>query len=605
MKESNMEDPASHHGPESCAGGSNASGEALTGGNAGTVLSLEKGYVRVPTLFKEAEGNIKGVEHGEMPMNPAWSETCSTHGHSLHGNREVPATPAIDEGTGRTGKATNRNPVMNVVGKSDECVVPGKQPNKGELKWLPAEAVEGRRSTEGNTQGTTARRTQSRESASNGHWRVREVAQRDKNARFTNLLKHVTVNLLRESYHSLKKQAAPGVDGITWQQYEEQAETRLRELHEKVHKGTYRAQPSKRAYIPKADGKQRPLGIASLEDKIVQQAVVTILNAIYEVDFMGFSYGFRPGRNQHQALDALCVGLMERGVSWVLDADIRGFFDNIDHGWMLKFVEHRIADRRILRLIRKWLKAGVSEEGKRARTDKGTPQGAVISPLLANVYLHYVLDLWANQWRMKEAAGEVIIVRYADDCVAGFQHKDEAEKFLELLKERMGKFGLELHPEKTRLIEFGRFAEESRSSRGQGKPETFNFLGFTHYCGRTRANGSYIVNRKTIAKRMTERLKSIKEALMRNRHEPVAKQGEWLNRVVRGYLNYHAIPGNSQRISNFRFCVMQLWFRALKRRSQRCRLNWERFERLADNWIPKAWILHPYPNVRFHAKYPK
>jgi group II intron reverse transcriptase/maturase len=523
----------------------------------------------------------------------------------MHGNREVPATPATDGGAGRTGKATNRNPVVNVAGKSDECVVPKKPPNKGDLRWLTAEVVEGRRSTEGNTQGTTVCRTQSRGSASNVLWRVREVSQGDREARFTNLLKHVTVDLLRESYQSLRKQAAPGVDGVTWHQYEEQAEARLCELHEKVHKGTYRAQPSKRTYIPKADGKQRPLGIASLEDKIVQQAVVTVLNAIYEVDFMGFSYGFRTGRNQHQALDALWVGLIEKKVSWVLDADIRGFFDNINHEWMLKFVEHRIADKRILRLLRKWLKAGVSEDGKRASTDKGTPQGAVISPLLANVYLHYVLDQWANHWRRKEANGDVIIVRYADDCVMGFQYKDEAEKFLELLRERLGKFGLELHPDKTRLIEFGRFAEKNRKSRGQGKPETFNFLGFTHYCGRTRTNGKFIVNRTTIAKRMTERLKSIKVTLMRNRHEPVAKQGEWLNRVVRGYFNYHAVPGNIRRIASFRFWVAHIWLKALKRRSQRCRLDWERFGCLFDKWIPKARTLHPYPDVRFHVKYPK
>jgi group II intron reverse transcriptase/maturase len=494
---------------------------------------------------------------------------------------------------------------MNAVGKSDERIVPEKQSNKGAQHPAPAETVEERRSTEGNEPGTTARRTQSRASATSGLERVREAARRDKRARFTNLLKHVTEELLWESYQSLKKRAAPGVDGVTWQQYEIHAETRLRELHGKVHKGTYRAQPSRRTYIPKADGRQRPLGIASLEDKIVQQAVVTILNAVYEVDFLGFSYGFRPGRNQHQALDALWVGLTERRVNWVLDADIQSFFDNISHEWMMKFAEHRIADRRILRLIGKWLKAGVSEDGQWERTEKGTPQGAVISPLLANVYLHYVLDLWANQWRRKEARGEVIIVRYADDCVMGFQYPNEAEEFLRLLKGRLGKFGLALHPEKTRLLEFGRFAARNRKERGQGKPETFNFLGFTHYCGRRRASGSFIVNRVTMARRMTERLKSIKETLKRNRHEPVAKQGEWLNRVVRGYLNYHAIPGNSLRIVEFRTQVERLWYKALKRRSQRTRLNWARFGRLADNWIPKARILHPYPNVRFHAIHPK
>lgn len=604
MKESHRKDPASHPGPESCIGRCEATGEALTGENAGPVLSCENKSFRMPTLLSEAEGNIVYDDKGESYANPAQSEARCIHGHSLCGNREIQAMPVCDGDTGRVGKATNQEPTMNVVWKSDERIVPKKQSNKDEPFRASAEAVEGRRSTEGNTLGTTVLRTQSRASASSGLTRVREAARRDRRARFTNLLHHVTIDLLSESFYALKKQAAPGVDGLTWKQYEIHAETQLRDLHGRVHKGTYRAQPSRRTYIPKADGNMRPLGIAALEDKVVQHAVATVLNAIFEGDFMGFSYGFRPGRHQHQALDALWVALMEHKVNWVLDADIRGFFDNINHEWMMKFVEHRIADTRVLRLISKWLKAGVSEDGEWSRTELGTPQGAVISPLLANVFLHYVFDLWADQWRKINAHGEVYIVRYADDFVMGFQHKDEADAFLDSLHERFGKFGLVLHPDKTRLIEFGRFAAHKRQRRGLGKPESFNFLGFTHYCGRKRSNGGFIVKRVTLAKRMTAKLKVIKETLMRNRHKPVAELGVWLNRVVRGYFNYHAIPGNGARIVAFRTQVIRLWFRALKRRSQRFRLNWARFGKLVTLWIPNARILHPYPNVRFYAIHP-
>ena len=512
--------------------------------------------------------------------------------------------PVLNEVTDRVGKATNPKPTMNVVGKSDERIVPKKQSNKEDQCRASAEVVEGRRSTEGNMRKASALRTQSRVSALSGLTRVREAARRDKHARFTNLLHHITIDLLRESFYALKKHAAPGIDGLTWRQYEVHAETRLRDLNDRVHRGTYHAHPSKRTYIPKADGKMRPLGIAALEDKVVQHAVATVLNAIYEVDFIGFSYGFRPGRHQHQALDSLWVGLMEHKVNWVLDADIRGFFDTINHEWMMKFVEHRIADRRMLRLIRKWLKAGVSEDGEWSRTDVGTPQGAVISPLLANVFLHYVFDLWVCQWRKKNAHGEIIVVRYADDFVMGFQHKDEAENFLKSLHDRFGKFGLAIHPDKTRLIEFGRFAAQRRQKHGLGKPESFNFLGFTHYCGCKRLSGGFIVKRVTMAKRMTAKLKIVKETLMRNRHDPVAKLGAWLSGVVRGYFNYHAIPGNVDRIVEFRTQVIRLWFKALKRRSQRTRLNWARFGKLVDIWIPTARILHPHPNVRFYAMHP-
>jgi group II intron reverse transcriptase/maturase len=434
---------------------------------------------------------------------------------------------------------------------------------------------------------------------------VREAARRGKDVKFTALLHHVNVELLRESFLALQKHAAPGLDGLTWQEYEVGLEERVRDLHDRVHRGTYRAQPSKRAYIPKADGKLRPLGIAALEDKIVQQAVVTVLNAIYEADFLGFSYGFRPGRSQHDALDALWVGLTGKKVNWVLDADIRSFFDTINHEWLLKFVEHRIADPRILRLIRQWLKAGVSEGGEWSETTVGTPQGAVISPLLANVYLHYAFDLWAHDWRKRHATGDVIIVRYADDFVMGFQDRTEAEQFLNALRERLHKFGLEAHPEKTRLIEFGRYAAERRSRRGEGKPETFNFLGFTHSCAKRRKDGGFTVRRQTIAKRLAAKVQAVRAELMCRLHEPVPKLGQWLSGVVRGYLNYHAVPGNKRSLAAFIKEVARAWLHALRRRGQKRRITWERLWKLVSRWFPKPRILHPYPNQRFFAMHPR
>jgi group II intron reverse transcriptase/maturase len=431
------------------------------------------------------------------------------------------------------------------------------------------------------------------------------VAREDKRAKFTALLHHVTVEQLRQSFLALKRGAAPGVDGITWQQYQEGLEDRLMDLHRRVHAGTYRAQPSKRAYIPKADGRMRPLGIAALEDKIVQHAVVQVLNAVYEEDFLGFSYGFRPGRGQHDALDALWVGLMGRKVNWVLDVDLRTFFDTVDHAWMLKLLGHRIADPRVLRLIAKWLKAGVSEDGQWSETNVGTPQGAVASPLLANVYLHYVLDLWVNQWRKRHARGDVIIVRYADDFVMGFQHRREAEQFLADLKSRMERFGLALHPDKTRLIEFGRFADQNRRKREGHKPETFDFLGFTHICAKKHWSGGFIVRRRSIKKRLRAKLVAVKEALLRRRHLPIPEQGAYLRSVVQGFLNYHAVPGNGPALTLFcRECARR-WLAALRRRSQRHRMNWQRFGRWCDRFVPSPAILHPYPNDRFYAKHPK
>jgi len=430
---------------------------------------------------------------------------------------------------------------------------------------------------------------------------VREVARRDRKARFTALLHHVSLGRLRAAYWATRPQAAPGVDGVTWAQYGRDLEANLQDLHVRVQAGRYRAQPSRRVYIPKADGRQRPLGIASLEDKIVQRAVVEVLNAVYEVDFRGFSYGFRPRRGPHDALDALTVGITRKRVNWVLDADIRDFFTSLDHGWLRRFLEHRIADRRVLRLIGKWLAAGVIEDGEWTASAEGSPQGASVSPLLANVYLHYVFDLWADHWRRRKAHGHVIIVRFADDFIVGFEHEQDARRFLDELRERFAEFGLELHPDKTRLIEFGRHAARNRAARGLGKPETFDFLGFTHLSAKTR-KGRFWVKRITVAKRMRAKLREVNDQLKRRRHEPIPVQGQWLGSVVRGHLAYYAVPGNWAAVAQFRTQATRHWFKALRRRSQRTRVNWARMNRIAPRWLPKIRVMHPFPEVRFAAR---
>ncbi len=465
-----------------------------------------------------------------------------------------------------------------------------------------AEPVEGRRLAKGNTDQQNASRTLSREDgASSALDRVRQAARMDRNARFTALLHHVTVDRLRQAYRAINPRASTGMDGVTWGVYGQELEANLQDLHARVHRGAYRAKPSRRAYIAKADGRMRPLGIAAVEDKVLQRAVVEVLNAIYEVDFAGFSYGFRPGRSPHQALDALAVGIDKKKVNWILDADIRGFYDAIDHGWLCKFVEHRIADKRVLRLIQKWLNAGVIEDGSWSASEEGAPQGATASPLLANVYLHYVFDLWAQHWRRRQANGDVIIVRFADDIVVGFQHRSDAERFQADLVQRLARFNLELNTEKTRLIEFGRFAAENRRRRGLGRPETFAFLGFTHMCGKTRA-GRYALRRKTIAKRMAAKLREVNALLRQRRHWPIAEQGQWLGSVVRGHTAYYAVPGNIAAVSAFRKQVTRLWGRSLRRRSQRHRVTWERMGRLEARWLPATRITHPWPNVRFDAR---
>ena len=484
-------------------------------------------------------------------------------------------------------------------------VLPTKHPNNA--NQLVEEDVEGRPLTKENTGQSNSHRAQDRECGSNGRERVREAAKQDRGLQFTNLLHHVTVGQLRQSYFSLKRKAAPGVDGTTWEEYGQDLEAKIIDLHDRVHRGAYRAQPSRRVWIPKGDGRQRPFfalarGIAALEDKVVQHAVVTVLNQIWEEDFKGFSYGFRPGRSQHDALDALYVGITRKKVDWVLDLDVRSFFDKVQHDWMIQFVEHRIQDQRIIRLIQKWLKAGVMENGQWFEAEEGTPQGSVISPLLANLYLHYVLDVWVDAWRKKLAVGDLIIVRYADDAVLGFQYREDAERFLEQLRERLRKFGLELHPDKTRLIEFGRYAAKSRNKRGEGKPETFNFLGFTHICGTNRTTGKFIVLRRTIGKRMAAKLKEIRAQLRQRLHEGVRDTADWLRSVVRGYFQYHAVPRNRARLKAFRNDVQRLWLQQLRRRSQRTKWSWDKFRECLAGLLPEVTNLHPYPNVRFDAR---
>ena len=462
-----------------------------------------------------------------------------------------------------------------------------------------AEPVEKRAPAKGNPEQKAATRTQRLESALTGLSRVREAARKNPRQQFTNLMHHITQELLDEAYWSLKRDAAFGIDKMTWQEYGKGLNDRIEKLHEEVQKGSYRAKPSKRVWIPKPDGRQRPIGISALEDKVVQKALTWVIQSIYEEDFLGFSYGGRPKNSPHNALDAIYVAITQKKVSWVLDADIKSFYDAVDHGWMMKFLEHRITDKRILRLIKKFLRAGVSEDGEWSRTVAGTPQGAVISPVLANIYLHYILDLWVNDWRKKNAKGEVYIVRYVDDWVMGFQHKSDAEQFKKELAERLQSFELELHESKTRLMEFGRFAIDSRIARGEGKPETFDFLGFTHICAKTRKNQLFSLRRKTIGKRLRSKAKEIRRALMRKRHRPVPETGRWLKSVIQGHNNYYGVPGNSGAISAFRTLVRRSWLYALRRRSQKGRkLTWERMGKLFATWLPAARIRHPYPNQR-------
>jgi RNA-directed DNA polymerase len=481
--------------------------------------------------------------------------------------------------------------------QSHSPVVPGNPSNNAPER--AAETGEERGLTKGNSPERTASRTQRRADAPSALERVRQAARRDSRQRFTALLHHVyDIERLRSAFFALKREAAAGIDGETWQHYGEQLEANLHDLAARLRRGAYRAKPVRRVYIPKTDGRQRPLGVPALEDKLVQRAVVEVLNAIYETDFLGFSYGFRPGRSQHQALDALSVALLTKKVNWVLDADIRAFFDTLNHGWLVKFVEHRVADRRIVRLIQKWLNAGVLENGRRIVSEVGTVQGGSVSPLLANLYLHYVFDLWVQQWRRKQAHGDMVVVRFADDFVLGFEHREDAERFLAALRERVARFRLALHPDKTRLLEFGRYAAERRQQRGVSKPETFNFLGFTHICGKTRT-GRFTVLRQTMRQRWQAKLEAVAQELRQRLHDPIPAVGAYLRAVVRGHLQYYGVPMNIPALSAFRHGIGRVWRQVLSRRSQTAHVPWTRMRRLIKQWLPPVRVCHPYSLARF------
>jgi RNA-directed DNA polymerase len=486
--------------------------------------------------------------------------------------------------------------------KSDSAIVAEKPTNNA----VPtaAEPVEPRAGAKGNARQQSTLRTQCRKRVSQALERVRRTARQRKKERFTALLHHISIDCLRMAFFALKRDAASGVDGLTWPTYEADLDRNLTDLHERVHRGAYRALPSRRTYIPKAGGKQRPLAVAALEDKIVQRATAAVLNAIYEEDFLGFSYGFRPKRGQHDALDALVVGIKSRRVNFIFDADVASFFDSVSKDWLVRFVEHRIGDPRIIRLIQKWLKAGVLEDGVVTVSETGTGQGSVISPLLANVYLHYVFDLWAARWRRHEATGDMILMRYADDIVVGFEHEADARRFWDDMRKRFEEFSLSLNPDKTRLIEFGRFAAERRAHRGLGKPETFNFLGFTFICERN-SRGQFLVKRTTRRDRMRATLRRIKDELRRRMHQPIPEQGTWLKQVVRGFFAYHAVPTNGAALRAFYYYVERIWLRTLRRRSQKDRFSWQRMHRLAAAWLPQPRILHPYPDKRFAVMHPR
>ena len=478
-----------------------------------------------------------------------------------------------------------------------ESTEPGKVANKG--AQAPAEPLEGRAGIERNPGGRSTDHTQWWGPVSQGAERIRQFIEREPKEKLTALLHHITTDTLRKAYHGLKPGSAAGVDGMTWTEYGQGLEERLLDLHRRVQAGAYRATPSRRVNIPKPDGGTRPLGVAALEDKVVQKAVVdNILTPIYEAVFLGFSYGFRPGRGAHNALDAIAVGIERRKINWILDADVTKFFDRIDRAKLLELLGKRIGDKRLLRLIGKWLRAGVMEDGQWFDTGRGTPQGSVISPVLANVVLHYVLDEWVHRtWRPEEARGEMIIVRYADDFVLGFQHRSDAERFLREATARFAAYGLTMHPDKTRLIEFGRYAAANRRERGQGRPETFDFLGFTHYCRSTK-KGRFGIGRKPIAKRMNRKLKAIQQALHRRQHEDIVRTAQWLGQVLNGWLNYYAVPTSGPHLSRFRHYLLGHWMRSLRRRSQRDRFPWERLRALSERYWPRNRLRHPWPDQR-------
>lgn len=487
---------------------------------------------------------------------------------------------------------------MNGSRKSDKPVVPEKPANKVCGAPQTAESVEERGLAKRNSDQQNKSRTQQRGILQNKLDRIRQKAREDKELQFTTLWHHVyDVDRLRNAYFSVKRNASAGIDNVTWREYGKNLEDNLLDLSARLKRGAYKAKPVRRQYIAKPDGQKRPLGIPVLEDKIAQRATVEVMNAIYEEDFCGFSYGCRPGRSAHNGLDAVTVGIESKKISWVLDADIQRFYDAVDQEWLVKFVEHRISDKRVIRHIKKWLNAGVLEDGVISRAKEGTPQGTSVSSLLANIYLHYVFDLWAQKWRRTQAKGDVIIIRFADDIVMGFQYEFEAKRFHEEMRERLRKFKLELHPDKTKLLEFGRFAASNRRKKGQGKPETFDFLGFTHISGKTR-KGKFAVVRKTIKKKMRTKLQEVKKKLRDKMHNSVPEVGKWLASVLRGHYQFYGVPRNTYAMSAFRWAIVRLWYQTLGRRSQKKRLTWKRMNKLAKRWLPVPKIVHPYPNQR-------
>jgi RNA-directed DNA polymerase len=455
--------------------------------------------------------------------------------------------------------------------------------------------------TKRNSEQPAVTATQRAGQTMNGLDRIRQAAKNDKTVRFNNLLHHVTTSLLFNAYYALKRKAKSGVDGETWQSYgASNLSEKLKDLHVKIQSGRYKPKPSKRIWIEKEDGKLRPIGISCLEDKIVQQALVMVLQEIYETEFKGFSYGFRPKKSQHQALDAVYIMLTTRRVNWILDADIKGCYDNINHEWLIKFLQARIADKRVIELVVKMLRAGIMDEGQKHPTEMGLAQGSVASPFFANIFLHYVLDLWADQWRKTQAKGECFIIRYADDFILGFQHKEDAEKMHAELAGRLEQFGLNLHETKTQLIEFGRFAEERRHAEKLGKPKVFNFLGFTHCCSKRRLDGAYTVKRITIKSKMRKKIREVREILYKNRARPVREQAKWIKGVVQGHFNYYGVPGNTHALKQFRTQINVVWFKALRRRSQKAvKLTWQKMKIIIAATMPKVRITHPYPSQRF------
>lgn len=599
MKESYSEGVASPTGLEPCVqprkGRDEASAEVRAGRPSNREIGRQHWDADASAEGRKAtltEPTTRGSTGSHAVQDPGM------HGNIPHGNREIPGPTEVHEHSGPRREPARDTTAMDGPGKSDNSVVPENSTNEAGATALAEESGEGRGLAEGNRPQRPRSRTQNRSDLHAKLEPVRQAAGANPALRFTSLWHHVyDVARLRAAYFALKKEAAPGVDGATWDVYGARLELQLQDLSERLRRGAYRAKPVKRAYVPKGDGRERPIGIPVLEDKLVQRAAAEVMGAVFEMDFKGFSYGFRPKRNAHQALDALTVGITRKKVNWVLDADIRGFFDTLDHEWVVKFIEHRISDERVIRHVKKWLKAGVMEDGRWRSVEWGTPQGGSISPLLANVYLHHVLDLWVAAWRSRKARGDVIVVRYADDFVVGFEHRDDAERFLAALRERLAKFHLELHPEKTRLLEFGRFAARDRARRDEGKPATFDFLGFTHICGRTRM-GKFKVLRQTTKKRMRAKLKAIRAELVRRMHDPVPVVGGWLRAVLQGYYRYFAVPGNGWALESFRHRIVRHWRHSLSRRSQTGRVSWQRMQRLAALWLPPPRILHPYPSQR-------